>query len=143
MKEAGHLGILWRQVQRNLRKRAHEYQIGRRQVADRERILKSRHNETLYCAMMIAWASRQVRDKRSSHTVPQRRHESREPPIGMCSLFCASEIANVRQGRKVLPRGTRIAGRGRSGIFACKVKKITALPSSFAAGMEVKNEKWM
>nr|DAN92918.1 MAG TPA: hypothetical protein [Caudoviricetes sp.] len=46
-------------------------------------------------------------------------------------------------GHKVLPQGATNAGRGRSGIFACKVKKNTALPSSFAAEMEVKIRKWM
>jgi hypothetical protein len=39
--------------------------------------------------------------------------------------------------------GATNAARGRFGIFACKVKKNTALPSSFAAEMEVKIRKWM
>ena len=94
-----------------------------------------RHHETLHCDMMLAWTNGRVRDKRSSRTVPQGRRESREPSRRMCSLFCASESENVRKGRKVLPRGTRDAGRGRSGFFVCKKKKLWVLPSAFGAEM--------
>jgi hypothetical protein len=60
------------------------------------------------------------------------------------SLFlCPATAATMAAGRKVLPQGATNAGRGRSGIFAYKVKKNTALPSSFAAEMEVKIRKWM
>ncbi|RHD09411.1 hypothetical protein DW812_01275 [Mediterraneibacter gnavus] len=63
----------------------------------------------------------------------------------MISLFlCPATAATMAAGRKVLPQGGATnAGRGRSGFFVCKVKKNTALPSSFTAEMEVKIRKWM
>lgn len=101
-----------------------------------------RHNETFKCVMMVAWTSGRVRAKQKGHTTQHREHENRETPTrrSPCSALCAH--ASKAAECKVLPQGARNAGRGRSGFFGCEAQKMMALPSSFAAGMEGKNEKW-
>lgn len=84
------------------------------------RKIKSVHNRTFMCAMMIAWSTRgQTRRSRPTAPLAPLREDTPRHQPRQCPLF---DAGGAGASRRYYPESKFDAGRGRPGFFPDKIK---------------------